>query len=171
MESTFEEFCESYGLKFSHVFVPFSQSRNKDSKYHSLNWVIVLNGYSFDFQAGMGHCPAFGNKSLPNHLREEAIKLECETGVAQRKGFGDTLSPKKRGEIKPDYESVLYSLLRDGDTLDFTCFEDWCESYGFNSDSIKAKETYDTCLKTGLFLRNTFGEDFLRACEKRFEDF
>lgn len=30
------------------------------------------------------------------------------------------------------------------------CFDDWCSNFGYDSDSIKAKETYDTCVKYGF---------------------
>lgn len=51
------------GLTVESVFVPFSQSRNKNEKHKSMNWKVTVkrNGrevLTTDYSAGIAHCPA-----------------------------------------------------------------------------------------------------------------
>ena len=48
---------------------------------------------------------------------------------------------------KPTLKDVLCSLTLEADVKHDT-FEEWCNSFGYSSDSIKAKKTYDLCLET-----------------------
>lgn len=64
---------ESLGLSIRSVFIPFSQSRNKDSGWQSLNWRVTLvrNGrdvITTDYSAGAAHCPAAA-KRAPTSFR------------------------------------------------------------------------------------------------------
>ncbi len=57
------EAIAALGLTVDAVFVPFSKSRNKDQKHHSLNWRFTINRngrevLTGDYSAGEGHCPA-----------------------------------------------------------------------------------------------------------------
>jgi hypothetical protein len=65
----------------------------------------------------------------------------------------------------------MHSLILDVDVLNCTGFEDWCDSYGFSTDSIKAKEAYNKCLEIALALRNGLGEDELNELKEAFTDF
>lgn len=100
------------GLTVSAVFVPWSQSRNKDEKItahdgtstgvprRSLNWIVTLvQSYerpplagsrpilTTDYSAGIAHCPAYKASvaqmgNRDSLMREGAIKYECEHGRA-----------------------------------------------------------------------------------------
>lgn len=58
----------------------------------------------------------------------------------------------------PDYDSFLESILSDSEALDMT-FEDFCDEFGYDSDSRKAFKVWESCcnnarklLKTGIDL-------------------
>lgn len=58
------------------------------------------------------------------------------------------LEGKFPAEIQPDYESVVDCLVVDSNALDYP-FQDWCDDFGYDSDSISALETYNDCCKIG----------------------
>lgn len=50
--------------------------------------------------------------------------------------------------VAPNAASVLHSILQDGAAIE-TSFEYWCSDYGYESDSIKALNTYQACCEIG----------------------
>ena len=66
-------------------------------------------------------------------------------------GTGHRAKPAKRMSrdnaprpVAPTAGSVLYSLLLDASGADEN-FHDWCDSFGYDSDSRKALATYEAC--------------------------
>ena len=64
------EKIEALGLTVESVFIPFSQSRNKNEKHKSLNWRVTVkrNGrdvLTTDYSAGIIHCPSYAAKKAP----------------------------------------------------------------------------------------------------------
>ena len=49
---------------------------------------------------------------------------------------------------KPELEGVLYCLVMDAVFSSTSSFEEFCDNSGFDSDSVKAKETFEACQKT-----------------------
>lgn len=68
------------------------------------------------------------------------------TGVGLRKGAKP---------ITPTAASVLYSLVSDSSAADES-FADWCDEYGYSSDSIKTFDTYRACCENTKRLRKVF---------------
>lgn len=60
-QQEFDEIARRLDLKITTQFVPFSISRNADSKHKSLNWKVTLssirNKMTFDYSKGVGHLP------------------------------------------------------------------------------------------------------------------
>lgn len=168
------------GLTMTAVFVPWSQSRNKDDKQPSLNWRVHLHTYAgkqtileTDYGAGCGHCPAYkasarvmgGANSM---MRQDAIKWECENGKTARtmEGYSHITGGSA---LLPDVHDAIASLVLDAGVLDASSFENWAAEYGYDTDSRKAKATYRACLDIALKLRAGIGEAGLaklrEACE------
>lgn len=177
------EAIAALGLTVDAVFVPFSQSRNKDKAHRSLNWRFTLkrNGRDVltgDYSAGEGHCPSYNVKTPRAWDRPEKmwkpsiVEFETETGFKARwftylSGFSrDHAAP-----ILPDPISVIWSCLMDADAIDHPSFESWAADYGYDSDSRTAKATYRTCLNTGLKMRAALGDDGLRQLRDAFQDY
>ena len=60
VQKEFDEIAKRLDLKISTQFVPFSISRNADSKQKSLNWKVTLiykKKMTFDYSKGVGHLP------------------------------------------------------------------------------------------------------------------
>lgn len=57
----------------------------------------------------------------------------------------------------PKLPDVLDCIASDAD-CDAT-FEEWCDAIGYDTDSIKAKKTYDACTKMAIQLRTLLGRE------------
>lgn len=70
-------------------------------------------------------------------------------------------------KLQPSIKDVLCSCVLDGSAFfDAMTFEEWADNYGYSSDSIKAKEAYDTCMEIGLHLTRTHTERELKALRR-----
>ena len=64
----------------------------------------------------------------------------------------DVLNTRRLEYLEIDF---MNSILMDASAIDEE-FEDWAPNYGYDTDSIKAKEIYDTCINYGLKIRRHF---------------
>jgi hypothetical protein len=69
-----------------------------------------------------------------------------------------SMGPALKG--KPAINDILESLVIDTANLDYG-FENWCDDYGYDTDSKRAHETYHICLKEAKELKTLLGEDLL----------
>jgi len=79
---------------------------------------------------------------------------------------------EKRGERiipkKPTVKDVIYALYGDSRACNQS-FNDWCSDFGYDSDSLKALNTYQACCESGVRLRKLgLSVDYL---EKEFSDY
>lgn len=177
-----EMILAAMGVTMCATFVPQSASRNAGKKENTLNWRITLsrNGRQvskpLDYSQGAAHCPAYsqpyaGTENTPYNRdgwKRRAVAQECESGkrAIYRGGHiatGGALSP-------PDLQDVFYCLLSDSSVIDAGGFENWCSDYGYDSDSIKAKATYDACVETFAALRAAFSARELEQLQELFQD-
>jgi hypothetical protein len=63
----------------------------------------------------------------------------------------------------PTIEEVLSSLMSDASCADGETFEGFCDGLGYSSDSIKALNTYNACVKTARELRDLLGVHYDRV--------
>lgn len=154
-------------------FIPWSESRNKDEKYPSLNWAVdvYVDGRKIlsdvDYMQGSGHCPAY---QLPyrNSIDGSAlIRKECETGKEWSPG-GIT---SRRPINPPATHEILYSLILDADVLNYPTFEDWAATFGYDPDSRSAEKIYQQCLALALQLRAGIGEPAFSQLLTETEDY
>lgn len=175
-----EFILDAMNVTLEATFIPFSQSRNKAEKTPSLNWLVTLKKdgrevITTDYMQGCGHCPAdkktFNTPALnPATEKRDAIKYECETGREYSTKFFSNLNHRPGKPIAPpDVTDVLHSLLLDADALNCRDFADWCGDFGYDTDSIKARETYDACIATATKLRAAFGQKTVDDLRELFE--
>ena len=69
----------------------------------------------------------------------------------------------------PSAASVIYSVLMERTHGEL--FPDWCDNFGYDSDSIKAREIYDFCQKQEIKLRGVLNNEQTEALEKLLEDY
>ncbi|PZO72311.1 MAG: hypothetical protein DI640_13130 [Sphingomonas taxi] len=160
------------------VFVPLSKSRSTDNKYPTANWKVTLthNGkpvVEADYTAGAYYLPSYKRleKDRKKLWADKILRLEAETGKPHREfSWGDGPVPGSK-IIQPNRLDVVNALLSDGAAIDYATFEDWASEFGYDSDSIKAKATYDECLSIGLRLRASLGDTLLAKLREAFADY
>lgn len=172
------------GYTMSVEFVPFSKSRNAAGATKprpklselSINWRVTVKSnraeYVTDYQEGIGH--------LPEHLRgrptlnvAEAIAVACETGKARTKrGLDHAWNPDAGAQplTPPTIAEVFCSLTLDGGAI-LQSFQEWCDDFGMDSDSIKAEKMYNACKDCGQFIIRTSGTQGLEKLQELFQDY
>jgi hypothetical protein len=182
-EQILDGLMKDNGLSIKCKFVPFSESRNKDNKYKSLNWIISLYKndklvLSADYMQGHGHAPAYkapapklSSGKVDKWAHDRAIELECETGKIHD-GFisGNPITKGDRIPT-PDIKDFMYAMIADASALDHGNFEDWANDYGYSADSRSAEKIYNTCLKQALELRAGLGQDLIEKLQEAFQDY
>lgn len=73
-------------------------------------------------------------------------------------------------KVIPKLTDVLHSLLLDGAAIDRT-FEDWCAELGYDSDSIRALETFQACERIGKQLARGFTREELEELREAFAEY
>ena len=135
---------EALGLTYHAEFVPQKFSRNADSKTPSLNWRVTIskNGtfINTDYMQGIGHIPGYQKMDKGTKRKNEIDTVN--TGKYYRRL--ENILPNK--VPSPELIDVLYSLTLDMEACDYCGFEDWADSFGYDSDSIEHKKIYDDCL-------------------------
>lgn len=172
---------EQMGVTLSAVFVPHSQSRNKENE-PSLNWRVTLKKddrevLTADYSQGCGHCPSyktpikFANGKRDEYLTQKAIARECETGKRARSLGTGSPHMTDGGKIpEPELVDVFYCFLSDSRVLDCRDFADWASDLGMDTDSIKARNTYDACMADALKMRAAFGDKAMGELHELFAE-
>jgi len=153
------------GVSYDAVFVPQSQSRNKDETRPSLNWRVTITKDNVrletDYMQGCAYLPHYSHAFAKFPVYEAAVREACETGksriVPAKSAYdaaqGGRAVPITRKIPAPEFADVLYCLVADASVIDFPGFEEWAREYGYNPDSRKAEQAYRACLETTLKLR------------------
>lgn len=166
-QKEFDEIVKRLDLKISTQFVPFSISRNADSKQKSLNWKITLssirNKMTFDYSKGVGHLPYPNEFQLAKHQKSvvnQAIDSAVETGVARKIARGAmafTLLHSKEEFPTPTLQEVLYSLTQDAEVMNYLVYEHWADEFGYDPDSRKGEKIYEECRLQASKLSDVLG--------------
>ncbi len=126
-------------------------------KTNTDQWRIVIEtkaGYwSTDYWTGLG-------------LRETLRGVRAMNVPNNRfiRGHWEASKPKK-----PKIADVMYSLFMDASAADEN-FHDWCDNFGYSSDSISALNTYKKCLETATALRRHFDPETRAAIQSVIEE-
>ena len=175
-----ESLVTANAITMKAVFVPWSRSRNAGQKNPSLNWKVTIekNGrevLTTDYSAGCARCPSYkaSVKELGSRnciMRDNAIRIECETGEERRCG-SSTGIVVNRNPIIPDLADVLYLLASNASAIDSPTYEDWASEIGYDSDSRNGEAIYRACLEIGLKLRAALGDKVLSELREACQDF
>jgi hypothetical protein len=152
-DKTIDAKLAEWGIPYAAMLVCADYEHNCD-KYK-----VVLGYQSFDYYQGVGHRVA-------------------TWGVVSNKRLVRSGKSVKGGKnhayliycILPTSASVLHSLL-----LDAQCgndlFEDFCDNYGYDTDSRKAFNIYQSCQDTAIKLRKVFSYAQLEELNVILEDY
>lgn len=176
-------------LTLESVFVPWSQSRDKDSKDERGNPVrtfqyvctlkrdgrpILMTGYGM----GIAHSPTYkatGHGKRDRYIFNKALAWETEHGIRVNhmcltQGY-ENFHGSHKNKILPEPESVMHCLIMDSDVLDAGGFESWASDFGYDTDSRKAESIYKACLEIALKLRAGLGESIMAELREAGQDY
>ncbi len=164
-------------LTTSAVFVPLSQSRNKDQKHKTLNWRVTVRRndkevLTTDYSQGIGHIPNWQKLERYEKTIDGAahVKAAIEEGLYNPSGMGYGRIGAKKIPA-PKTADILYSLTLDASVLDHPTFESWAGDFGMDPDSRKGEATYRACLELALKLRAAVGDEGLQELQTAFQDY
>ena len=161
---TAQSYVDSLTVPYAATFVPQSMSRNKDDANSSLNWRVTFGGMSVEYMQGIGHLPRY-NHSTRNAYYLERVREACERGVEVSPTWPHNFGRKLAA---PKLVDVLYSLVLDSEVIEHDEFADWADCFGYDDDSIAAREIYDACMREALRLRGLINLDEARIA---FQDY
>lgn len=122
-----------------------------------------------EYRLGVGHVKP--GKGMPFSVQyrltasEESLLMTWQSKpraqFLNKQLWADTAAKlAKIQKVTPTLNDVCSSLLMDGAAFfDGQRFEDWASDFGYSSDSIKAKETFETCDKIGREFARALSRD------------
>jgi hypothetical protein len=175
---TINSLIEELGISMKVTFMPCNEANFHDLR---LNYTVTLmhgtrEVLTSPYSMGIGHIPNLDvirkalNAAMPYGHRticyDKEIRRICREGTAPKsfRGLGEVVSLARFTffKVEPKLADVLHCLISDSDADTYRDFADWADSFDYDSDSIKAKAIYDTCVETGRKLRWAFGRDLER---------
>lgn len=103
-------------------------------------WMVSINGQSFDYYTGVAHREkkkGYAGQNPGGHTYEQLSRMN----LTQR-GF-DTLLILSKAK-PPSLDDVLHALCLDAEAAIVT-FREWCDNFGYDTDSRKALNIYEQC--------------------------
>ena len=134
-----KEFIQKHNLKIS-FFVPIDKSKWWEEQYRSAidHFLVVITK----------------NAKIKDYYGEYYLHKAFTTYFSQ--GLGHRHASKRL--TPPKLESVVESLALDCSGIDMK-FEEWADNLGYDQDSIKALNTYNTCRKISEDLKEFLGDE------------
>ena len=168
MDNTPEQVAEYLASIDVEVSPGYNKTHNRDGwECDEFNVHIKSGKGSFDtdFSTGTGHRVTY-NKRKPvlRRLRKLYPCKQYYPSLVYR------ISGEEELAVKPDQASIIHALLMDSQAGD-TSYNNWCEDWGYDNDSMKAFKVYQECCKTYEGLRLVFTGDQLRELTTLLEDY
>lgn len=160
------ETLTSMGLSLQATFIPWSQSRNRDEKIRSLNWIVTLQrpgkpAITTDYTQGIGYIPGYDYRKALSRPYSDDYHRTCETG----KTCGAKRLPP------PTLADVVYAFLLDSEGSHHSIFEEWAEERGYDPDSRAAERIYQDCVKIAIQFQRMFTEAERELLQELFQDY
>lgn len=146
-----EEILDAHGLQYTISYVGKTQRDGWECDM----WRATLGNEVFEYFTGLG-------------LRRGPKGQRCPfppgtTGAADwNRRF---LRP-----VTPHIADVLYSVLSDTEAIEMS-FLDWCDTFGFDTDSRKAERIYHACCDIGRKIRACIPLDAREELRKALQDY
>jgi hypothetical protein len=97
-----------------------------------------------------------------------AISIEYKMGLGhifKARNTWDVDKPKS-----PTLEAVLHSLVLDSEAREMS-FNDWCDSFGYDNDSIKALGMYQDCCESAKKLNAVYTREEIKQIKEALQDY
>lgn len=165
---------ECMGITLDSTFVPASFFKGDEWRSNAINHNMTVSRgnrkLETPYTQGVGHLP-FYDQSDKSKAHGDAVRHAIETGKAPRSLVD--IKWTKHGYKKlpaPTIVDVMHSVLIDTSD-DLNDFADWCDSIGYDEDSIKAQSIFTVCQQYKLKLQAMFNDKELEQLNELFEDY
>ena len=126
-------------------------------------WIVVIEGQDFEYSTGIAHREPKTTSRLDKEAFQKIINKNPKKEKTNLLLYIDELKSCSKPK-NLNIDDVLYSLILDAQSGS-ECFDDFCDNFGYNQDSIKASEIYNNCKKNAKKLKNII-EDLDDAADK-----
>lgn len=125
-------------MTFKAVFVrdPI-KVKSDDWQETAHQWAVVIGGQSFDYFTGLGHREVL--RPLGDVDRYNQLSRGVNLSESQSKELLKLSKP-----TPPKLDDVLSSLVMDASATERS-FPNWCDDFGYDTDSRKALSIYEQC--------------------------
>lgn len=125
-------------------------------------YIIFIDGQEFEYSCGIGHRVPVIDAQIVKQEFKRVFNRNPQKTRSNLLSYVDNL--KRVSKPKPlNIDDVLYSLIMDSQAGSES-FDDFCDNYGYDNDSINANDIYRACQKNGKKVR-TFIKDINQAIE------
>ena len=161
-EQTIVDFLTANKIEFTVSYK--GEKKNTFGSVTTDEWAVSTKGKNgplveFCYFTGLGH------RTMPKGKEYEITHLKLVHGrFAQR--YIDALKKPKA----PNIVSFLHGIVIDSEACSIS-FNDWAENYGYDSDSIKARDTYDQCQDSGDKLKKVFTQLQIAELSELLQDY
>ena len=128
-------------------------------------YVVIIEGQDFEYSCGIGH------RTELNLFKKQEFQRIINKNPRKDKANLYLYIDELKAVSKPkplNIDDVLYSLILDSQA-GAESFDDFCDNFGYDNDSIKANEIYKACQKNAKKVK-TFITDIDKASEL-FQDY
>ena len=142
-------------------------------------WNVIINDkVNFDFKTGLG---LIETKKLmtfqqPN-ISGSKVNSKLNFIVNYNNKFYKAIVIKNRVDSwlsvtpkMPTKSDILHALILDAEALDDS-FINWCDNFGYDSDSIKALNIYNLCCEYGKKLKSCFSNEEIKNIAEQLQDY
>ena len=129
---------KDFDFKVIHLQLTFDENFWVKDEYQ-----IIINGQTFKYFQGIGHrTPKAGSLKIEG---QKYLNMRVKKDVESHKIYITKLNSLTN--VKPlNIDDILYSLVLDAQSGSLN-FDDFCEDFGYNDDSIKHLEIYKKCIE------------------------
>lgn len=133
------------------------------TKFKTINNGGAIQGKvveQFEYKTGLGH------RYLQPIAEQEVKRYKLRHGTQSY-----TRATNNCYYIKqPQIAAIIHSLLLDAEAGNES-FSNWCDNFGYDSDSISAFDTYQACEKIAKQLNNLFNREQLQTLRDLLQDY
>jgi hypothetical protein len=137
--------------------------RKRDDWTHDA-WAITFTRTPGNIAEDFDYCTGTGHRKSKRPMPADIARLRPNI-LARVEWERYNLKP-----VRPDEAGVLHSLVMDAQADDMS-FSNWCDDYGYDTDSRKALATYEACCECAKKLRRLFSRAEIEALRELLQDY
>jgi hypothetical protein len=164
-----QQYLNTLSVKYDAHYVGAVGGKWPHDKFNVILTAKEKSPSLFEFSTGLGHRVKLKNYKIPSITSFNGNKHKELTGWTKAFISNDSFRPE-HVVVKPTAANVLFCILCDGTAVDVS-FHDWASDYGYDTDSISARNTYDACCAIGIKLRTLFTSEERTALTALLQDY